>query len=545
MKRIGFAICILFLSTGMCAQEYTIEEIKYDALVVLNGSPQIQTADRVSTFKKKIQSVTPLNRNSKPYLYIVNAADSAGWVLLSNEQRYTSHIIGCNDRGTFPENDMPPALAILLEQHMDAIDSVRIKGVKETYEGLALYANNYTSPVLLGNNIWNQTGNNGNGSDCNRVYNKYAVKSTSTKDCGKHAVGCGAVAMGQIMRYWHWPDYAIIRDTIISGVWHGGKNLRWYDWDNMPDGIYNNTALSKVDAIAGLLRDCGYAAHTTYHDAGSAAMFKDIHSAMEDIFHYHATREHEYAWTTIAPILQNEINAFRPVLCQAWAGLVNAHSFVIDGYRIRDNNLEFHINFGWGDYAVNTYYNMDFNDYDANRTFLTEIYPNCSARNENVYLATNEIVKKDKIFNFYTENDIYVCHNNNSIVVENGGKMLLRAGNSVTLKPGFQAQAGSSVEISIRSSCTDNQKRFVPRRTNSDATPDETDYFENQPTTTYIPLSISKSVDCYIVYNANGQMVQIVKDKELAANTLPDGFYVVQTLWDDGSISVEKVVTIQ
>lgn len=88
MKRIGFAICILFLSTSMCAQEYTIEEIKYDALVVLNGSPQIQTADRVSTSQKKIQSVTPLNRNSKPYLYIVNAADSAGWVLLSNEQRY-------------------------------------------------------------------------------------------------------------------------------------------------------------------------------------------------------------------------------------------------------------------------------------------------------------------------------------------------------------------------------------------------------------------------------------------------------------------------
>ena len=542
MKQIRLILCcVVYSFCSYCyAQEYTIEEIKHDALAVLNGSVQVYTTDRVSVSQKEIQSVTPLNRNSKPYLYIVNAADSAGWVIVSNEQRYKSHIIGYNENGTFSENNMPPALKILLEQHMDAIDSVRIKGVKETYEDLALYANNYTSPILLGSNIWNQTGNNGSGSDCDRVYNKYAVKSTSTDDCGKHAVGCGAVAMGQIMRYWHWPDYAIIRDTIIGGVWHGGKNLRWYDWDNMPDGIYNNTALSKVDAIAGLLRDCGYAAHTTYHNAGSLAMFKDIHSAMEDIFHYHANREHEYAWTEIAPKLQNEIDAFRPVLCQAWKSISRAHSFVIDGYQIIDNNLEFHINFGWGDAKFNTYYNMYFNGYDGNRTFLTEIYPDCSARNDNVYLATNETVKKDKIFNFYTENDIYVCHNSNSIVVENGGKMLLRAGNSVTLKPGFQAKAGSNVEISIRSSCTDNLKRFAPRRTNN-STPDETDYYEEQIATD-APLSVVRQIDRYIVYNANGQLVQTAKDKEMATNTLPSGFYAIQTLWDDGAVSVEKVI---
>ena len=542
MKQIRLILCcVVYSFCSYCyAQEYTIEEIKHDALAVLNGSVQVYTTDRVSASQKEIQSVTPINRDSKPYLYIVNAADSAGWVIVSNEQRYTSHIIGYNENGTFSENNMPPALKILLEQHMNAIDSVRIKGIKErANENLALYPNNYVSPKLLGDNMWKQTGNNGDENDCSRVYNKYAVKSIYKDDCGIHAVGCGAVAMGQIMRYWHWPDYAIIRDTIIGGVWYGGKNLRWYDWDNMPDTITDNSPMVQVDAIAGLLRDCGYAAHTTYHKDGSLALFKDIHSAMEDIFHYHATREHEYEWTEIAPKLQSEIDANRPVLCQARRSLINAHSFVIDGYYFVNNQLKFHINFGWG--HSNGYYDLNFNGYDGNRTFLTEIYPDCSARNDNVYLATNETVKKDKIFNFYTANDIYVCHNNNSIVVENGGKMLLRAGNSVTLKPGFQAKAGSNVEISIRSSCMDNLKRFAPRRTNNDGIPDETDYLEEQIITD-APLSVVRHIDRYIVYNASGQLVQTAKDKEVATNTLPSGFYAIQTLWDDGSISVEKVI---
>lgn len=36
-----------------------------------------------------------------------------------------------------------------------------------------------------------------------------------------------------------------------------------------------------------------------------------------------------------------------------------------------------------------------------------------------------------------------------------------------------------------------------------------------------------------------------VTGDNLDISVLPKGFYAIQTLWDDGSISVEKVVTIQ
>lgn len=443
MNRTLFVLFLLLSITySSKAQEYSIEDIKRNAVELLDQCSHSVGYKKRAAISREVQSIHPIVRNNHPYLYIVEMADSAGWAIMTNEQQYST-FVGYSEMGTLSCEDMPPALEILLEQHMDAIDSVRLYGSKVQDRVASAATSNYVSPVLLGGNAWGQSYNNeGRKADCKKVYNKYAVKSNSSANCGKHVVGCGAVAMGQIMRYWKWPDYAIIRDTIISGVWHGGKNIRWYDWNNMPDYIYNSTPMMKVDAIAGLLRDCGYAAHSTYHNGGTIAMFKDIHSAMEDIFHYHAKREHEYAWTDIAPKIISEIDAKRPVLCQAWKDIDTAHSFVIDGYKKMDEKITFHINFGW--YGKdNGYWNLNFHDYDGNRTFLTEIYPDCSARQENVYLATNEVVRADKIFNFYTENDIFVCHNNNSIIVDPGGKMLLRAGNFITLKNGFQARAGS------------------------------------------------------------------------------------------------------
>lgn len=543
MKRTGMFLLLFLSICNVYSQEYSVEEIEQNALVFLNECPPIHKANGVVISKRKIQSIAPISRNEHTYFYVVNTIDNAGWAIMVNEKQYDTQMVGFDESGTFLDEDMPPALSMLLQQHMDAIDSIRLNGKGSASIGIAMPMKTIESPIWLGSNMWNQASNNEDKSiakDCERVYNKFAVKSKLDTNCGKHVVGCGAVAMGQIMRYWKWPDYAIIRDTIISGVWHGGKNIRWYDWENMSDSIKNDSPLAEVDAIAGLLRDCGYAAHSTYHDSGTVAMFKDIQFAMENTFHYHTKREHEYAWTDIAPKIISEIDAQRPVLCQAWKSLVNAHSFVIDGY-ISSNGLYVHINFGWGGYD-NGYYKIDYClGYDGNRTFLTEIYPDCSARQENVYLATNEVVRADKIFNFYTENDIFVCHNNNSIVVDPGGKMLLRAGNSITLKNGFQARAGSKVEMSIRSSCTDNQPRFAPQRTIRGENDDNVGVVALANNSPELEVN-DRVIDHYIVYGIGGQVVMYRPGDNLDISALPAGFYVVQTVWDDGSVASEKIV---
>lgn len=55
---------------------------------------------------------------------------------------------------------------------------------------------------------------------------------------------------------------------------------------------------------------------------------------------------------------------------------------MIDGYvknTYQDGRVEYlwSINWGWG-HSSSSYYNLNFDGYDGNRTFLTQIYPNKS-----------------------------------------------------------------------------------------------------------------------------------------------------------------------
>ena len=123
--------------------------------------------------------------------------------------------------------------------------------------------------------------------------------------------------------------------------------------------------------------------------------------------------------------------------------------------------------------------------------------------------------------------------------------MILRAGNSITLKNGFRANAGSKVEMSIRSSCTDNQKRFAPQRADNNRTSENGDEIDDTTSGAMSandqPVS-SKNIDHYVVYDISGRMMYRSDGEKLDLSALPKGFYTVQTIWEDGSVSVEKVM---
>ena len=125
MKRILSALFLLFLVCNGNAQEYAIEDIKQNAINLLEHRSSSQRQRSIAPISRNVQSVQPIVRNERPYLYIVEMADSAGWAIMTNEQQYSTYI-GYAENGTFSYEEMPPALGILLEQHMDAIDSVRL-----------------------------------------------------------------------------------------------------------------------------------------------------------------------------------------------------------------------------------------------------------------------------------------------------------------------------------------------------------------------------------------------------------------------------------
>ena len=382
-KAYLFALALLVSCAQIEAQEYAVEELLETASYYLNvvfAKHEVAPYSLNSVVQEKeIESISTISRDSVNYMYVFNAIDSTGWIILANEQQYESNVIGYSESGYFDVNgEMPPALLDLLEQHIHTIDSLREYPTYATVQqhSTALSSQQQTTQMLSGYR-WNQSYNNDPSGtyDCSKVYNKSCPARWANKDktCGKYWAGCGPVAMAQLMRYWKWPSSAKVSGTTYT-----------YNWNAMPLSVTNSTPVAQVDNIATLLRNCGKASSTAYTGSGSSSVIGSINLAMQDEFQYHTERVHEYSGTNMIPILVADLDAKRPVICQAWNNddELSAHTFLIDGYvknTYQDGRVEYlwSINWGWG-HSSSSYYNLNFDGYDGNRTFLTQIYPNKS-----------------------------------------------------------------------------------------------------------------------------------------------------------------------
>ena len=377
------ALALLVSCAQIEAQEYAVEELLETASYYLNvvfAKHEVAPYSLNSVVQEKeIESISTISRDSVNYMYVFNTIDSTGWIILANEQQYESNVIGYSESGYFDVNgEMPPALLDLLEQHIHTIDSLREYPTYATVQqhSTALSSQQQTTQMLSGYR-WNQSYNNDPSGtyDCSKVYNKSCPARWANKDktCGKYWAGCGPVAMAQLMRYWKWPSSAKVSGTTYT-----------YNWNAMPLSVTNSTPVAQVDNIATLLRNCGKASSTAYTGSGSSSVIGSINLAMQDEFQYHTERVHEYSGTNMIPILVADLDAKRPVICQAWNNddELSAHTFLIDGYvknTYQDGRVEYlwSINWGWG-HSSSSYYNLNFDGYDGNRTFLTQIYPNKS-----------------------------------------------------------------------------------------------------------------------------------------------------------------------
>ncbi len=541
MRRIYYILFFLCLYEIIQAQEYQMAEIEHIAYSFFNQNPQhiIGTDSSQSQTIKQIASIEPISRDSKDYMYIVNTEGSNGWVILSNEKAYPT-IIAHGDSGTFTydEEILPPALLCILENHINAIDSTRNNTSKSATANYDTQTSTllYTTKNLIGDDMWKQFCNNGLSQNPNKTYNKYSPDIATCRDmCGKVPVGCGPVAMAKIMRYWQWPDHAT-----IGGV----HNVTYhYDWDNMPTSINDNTDMYLVDAVAHLFRSCGQAATTAYTCSGSATVATEIHDAMREVFGYHSNLVYDWEDVDISSMLVGEINRGRPVIVQAHkATIFQGHSFVVDGYRLFNGNIQFHIHWGWGeDYAYSStlhYCNLTFNGFKNGQIFLVELYPNCNLRANNISLGSSINIAANNNRTYFSTNDVILCSNNNSITIDKGGHLLVKAGNKVHIKKGFYAKAGSDVHIMINDTlCNSPHRASAPykitqeisqipanKTVNNTGSNNETDI-----------LSIS-------IYTSSGQLLRRSQGADIDLSLLPNGFYVVQKYMTDGRVVSETIV---
>ena len=280
-------------------------------------------------------------------LFVFNTTD--GYVIVSADDCETP-IIGYSNEGRFDPNNVPVQMEDYLqdfvariqygiENHIAADEATARQWelVKSTGRLNEQRDAQSVQPLLKEN--WEQ--------GC--LYNNLCPTMEHTP-CGHAETGCVAVAMGQIMHYWRYPETGwgshSYNNTGIQLSADFGNTT--YDWDHMPDSLTESSTDTEIEAVATLLFHCGVSVDMNYQSNGSGADSGDVPDALVRYFNYsrrlHIEKRSDFYDEEWISMLKACLDLQQPVY-YGGRGSQGSHAFVCDGY---DDNDLLHFNWGWG-----------------------------------------------------------------------------------------------------------------------------------------------------------------------------------------------------
>jgi hypothetical protein len=187
-------------------------------------------------------------------------------------------------------------------------------------------------------------------------------------------VGCGAVAIAQIMRYWAWPPNGMGSDDYVDyrDDYNWINMLDWYRWDgqNFTDGEGNICNQVQIDAVAELCHEAGRALDSVYSCDGTSSYFEDQDYVLINFFRYSIQIEPEERASYSSVIewfnkIKANINENQPISYR-----ITDHAIIVDGWEEDTTGMKCHINYGWADLVdsdpnwsgiehSNTWYTLD------------------------------------------------------------------------------------------------------------------------------------------------------------------------------------------
>ena len=288
------------------------------------------------------------NKNTEAF-YIFNTSN--GFVIVSANDCETP-IIGYSHEGRFDPNDVPPQMEDYLQDFVARIQY----GIENHIVADELTARQWE--------LVRTTGRLNNRKDIKSVdplltemweqgclYNSLCP-TLSKIPCGHAEAGCVAVAMGQIMHYWRYPDsgwgsHSYYHMGDVNATLSADFGNTTYDWEHMPDSLTENSSEVEVEAVATLLFHCGVSVEMQYSFSGSAANSRNIPNALIRYFNYsrhlHWESRADYSNQEWLTMIKSDLDLQRPV--QYSGSGSGGHAFVCDGY---DANDLLHFNWGWG-----------------------------------------------------------------------------------------------------------------------------------------------------------------------------------------------------
>lgn len=358
-------LAYLAMPMSLIAKQVSIDEAKTVAKNFYYNNAKTSSYKNYEDMNMRLNHI---EGEENPCFYVFTVEDSKGFVIIS-AQDFVKPILGFSDQSDIDFDNLSPELNSLLETYVEQIKY----GVKNNYksnseiqkkwQNLQLPMVNRSSvveplgPLLITN--WNQS--------------PYYNDMCPTNSSGEHAVvGCVAVAMAQVMKYYNYPAQGFGSKSYsdYQGAVTNSANINFsqeeYGWNNMPI-----TLSGENDYVAKLMYHCGHAVSMKWEIDGSGTQSSYIVTAARTYFGYSSTTNEfsqvnyytdniNYNDAEWGLMLRNELDALRPVIYSSGVSEGGAgHCWNCDGYRSDgEDGYLYHMNYGWGG-SGNGYFPLD------------------------------------------------------------------------------------------------------------------------------------------------------------------------------------------
>lgn len=343
------AVFYLMLLAGFIGHAYA-DNVPVDSVRVVATNAFSYFSGK-SPSETVIRNITPIAKNDTVIIYICNF--EKGFIIVSADNA-AYPVLGFSDEGNFSINDMPPAVELITNGYKDEIlhaKRTRTTASEEIRNEWWKYLRNtvdrsfYAPTHYLIQTKWAQKG--GYRYPETIGYNYFCPIGEYNQ---RTLVGCGAVALAQVLHYWacsvypHGTAYNRQQDTLIN---LSGQNYEWYSMHEQKSDLHN----------AKLLADCAYAINSIFGSSTTSYMDTIALTLRNNFGFANACLVYKFSDDEWITTLKNEISQRRPILYAGQNSTSNeGHGWIIDGYN--QNNF-FHCNFGWGDRYNPNYIDCD------------------------------------------------------------------------------------------------------------------------------------------------------------------------------------------